>query len=171
MAMPLTVCLVVLGKHVPRALEFMATLLADTASLSLELGYYQRLLARDMREAADLLERHVKTESSDTVYDALILPALNYAERDRLEERLSPDEEAAVVEATRDLMADLGGAPSEASPGAGGAPGSAFEIIAVPANGAADDLALRMLGQLSTGAHVALDVLRPRSCPRRSFPW
>ena len=92
MATPLTVCLVVLGKHVP-GLEFVGTLLDDTPALTPEYGYYQRLLARDQSEAADLIERHVKTESPRSVYDALLLPALNYAERDRLEHRLSPDEE------------------------------------------------------------------------------
>ena len=62
-------------------------------------GYYQRLLARDQSEAADLIERHITTEPPRSVYDALLLPALNYAERDRLEQRLSLDEETAVVDA------------------------------------------------------------------------
>jgi predicted PurR-regulated permease PerM len=100
LATPLTVCLVVLGKHVP-GLEFLGTLLADTSALAPEYGYYQRLLARDQSEAADLIERYIKTESPRSVYDALLLPALNYAERDRLERRLSPDEETAVIDATR----------------------------------------------------------------------
>ena len=105
MATPLTVCLVVLGKHVP-GLEFVGTLMADTPALAPEYGYYQRLLARDQSEAADLIERHIKTESPRSVYDALLLPALNYAERDRLEQRLSPDEETAVIDATRELLSD-----------------------------------------------------------------
>ena len=67
--------------------------MADTPPLAPEYGYYQRLLARDPGEAADLIERHIKNEPWGTVYDALLLPALNYAERDRLENRLSPDEE------------------------------------------------------------------------------
>ena len=61
MATPLTVCLVVLGKHVP-GLSFVGTLMADTPALAPEYGYYQRLLARDPGEAADLIERHIKTE-------------------------------------------------------------------------------------------------------------
>ena len=61
MATPLTVCLVVLGKHVP-GLEFVGMLMADTPALAPEHGYYQRLLARDQAEAADLIERHIKTE-------------------------------------------------------------------------------------------------------------
>ena len=105
LATPLTVCLVVLGKHVP-GLEFLGTLMADTPALAPEYGYYQRLLARDQSEAADLIERHLKTELPRSVYDALLLPALNYAERDRLEQRLSPDEETAVIEATRELLSD-----------------------------------------------------------------
>ncbi len=90
MATPLTVCLVVLGKHVP-GLEFVGTLMADTPALAPEYGYYQRLLARDQSEAADLIEQHIKSRTRRaSVYDALLLPALNYAERDRLEQRLSP---------------------------------------------------------------------------------
>ncbi len=105
MATPLTVCFVVLGKHVP-GLEFVGTLMADTPALAPEFGYYQRLLARDQSEAADLIERHMKTDTPRSVYDAMLLPALNYAERDRLEARLSVDEEAAVLEATRELVSD-----------------------------------------------------------------
>jgi hypothetical protein len=105
MATPLTVCLVVLGKHVP-GLEFVGVLMADTPALAPEYGYYQRLLARDQGEAADLIDRHIKTEAPRSVYDALLLPALNYAERDRLEQRLSLDEETAVIDATRELLSD-----------------------------------------------------------------
>ena len=72
MATPLTVCLVVLGKHVP-GLAFVGTLMADTPALAPEYGYYQRLLARDPGEAADLIERHIKNEPRGTVYDALLL--------------------------------------------------------------------------------------------------
>src|SRR4029450_12928679 len=105
MATPLTVCLVVLGKHVP-GLEFVGMLMADTPALAPEFGYYQRLLARDQSEAADLIEQHIKTQAPLSVYDALLLPALNYAERDRFEQRLSLDEETAVIDATRELLSD-----------------------------------------------------------------
>jgi len=102
LSIPLTVCVVVLGKHVP-GLELVGTLMADAPSLSREAGYYQRLLARDHMEALDLIDRYVKAERADTVYDALLLPALNYAERDRFEGRLSPEEEETIIEATREL--------------------------------------------------------------------
>ena len=151
MAMPLTVCLVVLGRHV-RGLEFIATLLADRPALSPELGFYQRLLARDEAEAAELVERHLKTGTSDTVYDDVLLPALNYVERDRLEERLSADEVDEVLNAVRDLMDDIPSAPS--APAVDDEP-----LLAVAASGHADELALRMLGRLLEGDSVALEVM------------
>ncbi|HEX6164377.1 MAG TPA: AI-2E family transporter, partial [Vicinamibacterales bacterium] len=76
MATPLTVCLIVLGRHVP-GLSFVSTLMSDAPPLAPNYGYYQRLLARDPSEAADLIEKHVRNEPTGTVYDSLLLPALN----------------------------------------------------------------------------------------------
>ena len=177
MATPLTVCLVVLGKHVP-GLEFFCTLMADTPALAPEYGYYQRLLARDQSEAADLIERHIKTEPPDTVYDALILPALNYAERDRIEQRLSPEEESSVIDATRELIVDATAAmrrlqaavPADARPRSP-RPQSlrlvrALGVLAYAANGVADEIALAMFAHL-----VRISPSRSRSpgrgCSRR----
>jgi predicted PurR-regulated permease PerM len=165
MATPLTVCLVVLGKHVP-GLEFVGTLMADTPALAPEYGYYQRLLARDQSEAADLLERHIKTEPPRSVYDALLLPALNYAERDRLEQRLSADEETAVIDATRELMADVAesiqrlqpAAPPEEFP----LPGSRepLRVLGYATNGMADEVALAMLAHLVDDLPIAIEMIR-----------
>src|SRR5512134_617591 len=121
MATPLTVCIVVLGKHVP-GLEFIGLLMADTPALSPEYGYYQRLLARDQSEAADLIERCIKAGPPRSVYDALLLPALNYAERDRLEQRLSPEEETVVIDATRELASDAAESIRRLNPEAPDAP-------------------------------------------------
>jgi len=152
MATPLTVCLVVLGRHVP-GLEFVGTLMADAPPLAPEFGYYQRLLAHDLTEAADLIERHLKTDAPRSVYDALLLPALNYAERDRLEQRLSADEETSVIEATRELLTETASSIRRQ------------EAAAAPA-GTADALAasrepLRILGYASNGVsdEVALGIL------------
>ena len=169
LATPLTVCLVVLGKHVP-GLEFMATLMADTPALAPEYVYYQRLLARDPSEAADLIQRHIKTEAPRSVYDALLLPALNYAERDRLEQRLSPDEEAAVIEATRELLADATDsirqlrpephAPLDDPPLPG--PRDALPVLAYATNGVADELALMMLADVVGDLPIAVEITKGR---------
>ena len=168
MATPLTVCLVVLGKHVP-GLEFVGTLLDDTPALTPECGYYQRLLARDQSEAADLIERHVKTESPRSVYDALLLPALNYAERDRLEQRLSSDEELAILDATRELLSDAAEsirrlpttatAPSDDPPLRSREP---LRVLGYATNGVADELALAMLVHVLDDLPIAVEIARTR---------
>ena len=168
MATPLTVCLVVLGKHVP-GLSFIGTLMADTPALAPEYGYYQRLLARDPSEAADLIDRHVKTEPRGSVYDALLLPALNYAERDRLERRLSVDEETAVIDATRELLTDAADSirrlqPPAAEPmeGAPRGPREPLRVLGYAANGAADELALTMLAHSLDDLPIAIEMTKTR---------
>jgi predicted PurR-regulated permease PerM len=168
---PLTVCLVVLGKHVS-GLEFLATMIADSPALAPDMSYYQRLLARDQSEAADILARQFATRPPDTVYDELMLPALAYAERDRMEGRLSDEDERIVMEQTRDLLADAStlrrsaieaaakgadpAAPIMVDRNAGGQP--PLRVLAYAANGPGDEVALGMLAQLMDQQPVTIDV-------------
>ena len=172
MATPLTVCLVVLGKHVP-GLSFFGTLMADTPQLAPEYGYYQRLLARDPGEAAALIERHIRTESRGSVYDALLIPALNYAERDRLEKRLSTDEEVAVIKLTRELLSDTADpkrrhlrtvAPTEGAEHAliAAGPRQPLHVLAHAVNGPADEVALAMLAQAIDDLPVVFEMTNAR---------
>jgi predicted PurR-regulated permease PerM len=170
MATPLTICLVVLGKHVP-GLEFLGTLMADTPALAPEHGYYQRLLARDQSEAADIIDNYIKTESSPrTVYDALLLPALNYAERDRLEERLSQEEEVVAIETTRELLSDaadsirrlLPGAPAAADVSLPSAPREPLRVLGYASNGVGDELALAMLAHLLDDLPITVEITTTR---------
>jgi len=88
----------------------------------------------------------------------MLVPALNYAERDRLEGRLSAEEEAAVVETTRDLLDTLRDRtttnvpPSEAR----------LRILGCSARGASDELALRMLDQLVADVPIAMEITTTR---------
>jgi predicted PurR-regulated permease PerM len=172
MATPLTVCLFVLGKHL-RPLRFLGMLMADTPALSAESGFYQRLLAKDLKEAAHLVERHVKTESADTVYDALLIPALAHAERDVAAGRLSPDEHRAVLAAVGDLVdvataarrAAVSGRkwfrpdPDDAAPAISTpAPDGEIVVLACAMSSEADAVALRMLDALVADSPVRLIV-------------
>ncbi len=166
MASPLTVCLVVIGKHVP-GLTFIGTLMDQAPPLAPEHGYYQRLLARDQSEAAELIDSHLKTALPASVYDALLLPALVYAERDRLEGRLSVDEEAAVIEATRELTSDAAELvrrlAQAAPPPTAGEPGATepqepLRILGYAVNGGADEAALEMLARLLDGLPVVMEI-------------
>jgi predicted PurR-regulated permease PerM len=165
LATPLTVCLVVIGKHVP-GFEFISTLMSDAPSLRADVRYYQRVLARDAAEAADILESHAAELGADTVFDGLMLPALTWAERDRIGARLSVEEERAVVEMTGELLEDAALLLRNSRP----APGDATDrhatapvtVLAYPAGGEADLLALRMLAQLVSDLPITLDIRSPR---------
>ena len=49
--------------------QFLGTLLSDAPALTPENNYYQRLLARDQAEAVDIVERFVKADSTNAVFD------------------------------------------------------------------------------------------------------
>jgi len=170
MASPLTVCLVVIGKHVP-GMEFVGLLMDETPALAPEYGFYQRLVARDQSEAAELIDDHIKTSPPDSVYDALLLPALSYAERDRLEHRLSVEEEAAVIEATRELAADTAeltrrhaaaAPPAAATESAVLGPRPPLNVLGYAVNGFADEAALAMLAHLLNDLPITMEITGAR---------
>ncbi len=97
---PLTVCVVVLGRHVPQ-LGFFHVLLGDEPALAPEVKFYQRLLARDPEEASELAEEYLEDEPLEKLYDAVIIPALGLAEQDRLRGSL---ERAMVQEIAQDTV-------------------------------------------------------------------
>ena len=106
LASPLTVCLVVLGKHVP-FLRFFETMLGDRPALDPPVRYYQRLLAHDQDEAAELAEEQATTVPLETVYDQLLLPALSLARADQRADKLEADDQAYIVQATRQIAEEL----------------------------------------------------------------
>jgi len=103
---PITACLVVLGRYVPH-LEFLGVLLGDEPALDPQVNYYQRLLARDQDEATDLVEEFVQRQDPETVFDAVLAPALVLAKHDRESGALSADDEQFIVQVTRDIVEDL----------------------------------------------------------------
>ena len=79
---PLTVCLVVIGRYVPR-LEFLDVLLGSEPVLAPEERFYQRLLAGNIEEAVEIAETYVDEKSAREFYDDVAIPALRLAENDR----------------------------------------------------------------------------------------
>jgi predicted PurR-regulated permease PerM len=162
LATPLTVCLVVAGKYVP-GMQFLPTLMVDAPPLASDVRFYQRLLARDPSEAAELIDRYVQTEPADTAYDALLLPALAYAERDRMADELSADEVQVVIDATKELLDDAAvrrhaASDAAATEEADTDDGPPIRVLGCAVNSPADELALRMLGELLQGSSIAIDV-------------
>jgi predicted PurR-regulated permease PerM len=80
-ATPLTLCLVVLGRHVER-LEFLDVLLGDRPALTPAENLYQRMLAGDPDEALESAEVLLKERSLTSYYDEVALKGLQLAAND-----------------------------------------------------------------------------------------
>jgi predicted PurR-regulated permease PerM len=163
---PLTVCLVVLGKYVAQ-LEFLYVLLGDEQALAPDVTYYQRLLARDQDEAAQLVLAQAKALPPEQVYDELLVPALNAVKRDRERDDLTEADEQFVFRATREIVEDLGerqaaAAGPAAEPAREGAVAPTpprVRILGCPGHDEGDRLALEMLAQLLDPAVWEVEVL------------
>ena len=107
LATPLTVCLVVLGKYVP-ALQFLDILLGDEPVLEPHERLYQRWLALDHEEAADLLHEFFVERSLEDVYDTILIPSIALAEQDRHKGRLDEQRWKLIRQSLRDLIDELG---------------------------------------------------------------
>jgi hypothetical protein len=102
----LTVCLVVLGRHVER-LAFLDVMLGDRPALSPSELFYQRMLAEDPAEAVIKAEEFLKERPLSTYYDEVAVPGLKLAQKDiargTLDRAQSDEIKAAVIELVDDL--------------------------------------------------------------------
>jgi len=103
---PLTVCLVVLGRHVPK-LEFLGVMLSNEPVLAPDETFYQRLLANDPEEAIEQAEEFMKDQSLAELFDDVALPALVRAQLDSDEGALSPERRLRFKEGIRALLEDV----------------------------------------------------------------
>jgi predicted PurR-regulated permease PerM len=106
LATPLTICLVVLGRHVER-LEFLDVMLGDRPALSPPEIFYQRMLAGDPTEAAEKAEEFLKERSLSSYYDEVALKGLQLAQMDAERGALDQERLAKIRDAVREFANDL----------------------------------------------------------------
>lgn len=139
---PLTVCLAVLGRHVPR-LGFLNILLSGEPVLTSEARFYQRVLADDLDEALGIAEEYLKEKSLTDFYDDVVIPALILAEQDR-ERGLLPDEkQEPVFHRFREIINDLHSSESGSASVAHGA----TVLLCIAAKDEADEIAALLLAR------------------------
>ncbi len=114
LATPLTVCLVVLGRHVER-LKFFEVLLSDRPALSPPQIFYQRMLAGDPTEATEQAAEFLKKRALSTYYDEVALQGLRLAQEDIAHGTLNAARLATIQHAIRELVSNLSAASSVAS--------------------------------------------------------
>jgi predicted PurR-regulated permease PerM len=170
LATPMTVCLAVMGRHVPQ-LGFLNVLLSEDEALSPAERYYQRLLAADHKEADQLVRRCLATDSLQGVYDSVLIPALLLAEQDHNRDALDPVRRKFIHQSLRDLVEDLGEhaelsknagpepEPPEPDAPSAPAPRQKLRLVCLPATGEADEIAGEMLAQLAESLGHGVEIL------------
>ena len=103
---PLTVCLVVLGRHVER-LAFLDVIFGDAPPLTPVENFYQRMLAGDASEVVDQAEQFLQTNSLIDYYDEVALPALLMAQVDLRRGVLDEPRQRRIKETIDEVIEDL----------------------------------------------------------------
>jgi hypothetical protein len=150
---PLTVCLVVLGKFVPR-LQFIDTLMGDQPALAPHERFYQRLLARDQDEALHIALAQARGMPAKEVFDQLVVPALSLFRRDQEHEALTEADELFILRGVHEIVDELtehaklpvvpDASPVSADPNAS----RRVRLLMCPADGRTDEMGLEMLRHL-----------------------
>jgi predicted PurR-regulated permease PerM len=164
LATPLTVCVVVLGRHVPH-LSFLHILLGDQPVLAAEARVYQRLLAMDDHEARAVADVYLSENSLLQLYDSVIIPALTMAEQDRHKGALDPTRQEFVFLSIKEMIAEFSEETAAAEPVNAEtandgdeerkSAGAVGRVLCLPANDEADEIAAAMLAQLLEQAGCA----------------
>jgi predicted PurR-regulated permease PerM len=148
---PLTVCLIVLGRHVPQ-LKFLEVVLGDEPVLLPEQCYYQRLLAMDPDEARDIAEGYLKQNSLESLYDSLILPALKLAEHDHQTGSLDDSARKFILQTVSELVEEMGAQDDEQSESESRGTSERYRspvlTACLPASAGSDEIVAVMLAQL-----------------------
>jgi GAF domain-containing protein len=151
---PLTVCLAVIGRHVPR-LEFLGTLLSEDQALAPHEEFYHRLLSFSMDSAEEFATKYVETESLTALYDNVLIPAIGAVEIDAHRGSITAEQRTSALQRVHEIIDDFSG--SEASRNdaqeqkmdlAKAASATGSRVVCLPASAYCDELAGEMLAQL-----------------------
>jgi predicted PurR-regulated permease PerM len=106
LATPLTICLVVLGRHVER-LKFLDVMFGDEPALTPAELIYQRMLARDPVEATEQAWLFLREKPVIAYYDEILLEGLKLAQADAERDRLDNDSLQSIRDVVTEIVDDL----------------------------------------------------------------
>jgi predicted PurR-regulated permease PerM len=155
---PLTVCMVVAGKYVPW-LRFLVTLFGELPPLEPHVGFYQHLLASEVEEAIALLTAHLRQHPRAGVLDAIVIPALGSADRDRRAGNLSVTEYRVICDAVRDIVERVSDPPMPAAPGGPAPTQGGVSVLGCGVGSEASEVALGLLARAPGTERIVLDTV------------
>ena len=106
LATPLTICMVVLGRHVDR-LKFLEVMFGNQPPLTPAELIYQRMLARDPVEATEQAETFLRENPLVAYYDEILFDGLRLAQADAARGLLDDERMRHVRDAVAEIVDDL----------------------------------------------------------------
>ncbi|HEX3483635.1 MAG TPA: AI-2E family transporter [Micropepsaceae bacterium] len=167
---PMTMCLVVLGRHVEH-LQFLDVLLGDRPALAAEEALYLRMLSEDADEAVIEAEEFLKENSLPRYYSDVVLKALGLAQADLNRGALDPERIARITDTTQTLIQDLSdvdyGATNGAVAATQGLParpsaGPSASVLCVGGRGALDEAAASLLENILAEKGIGVRIVAGR---------
>jgi hypothetical protein len=139
----------VIGKHVPQ-LSFLDILLGNEPVFDPQRRVYQRLLAGDQEEAAELVEDALQNRPLVEVYDTLLIPALAMAEAHWHRGELNKGKHAFILQGFKDIIQEMGDGQRELQAKERIEDGNSLRpyALCLPARDEADEIAGMILAQL-----------------------
>jgi predicted PurR-regulated permease PerM len=156
-ATPITACLVVLASYVPE-LDAIGRLLGERPALPPHVSLYQRLLAQDVDEADEIVERYAAEHAPEEVCE-LLLNTLLALKRDLHADRVSIEDGDFVCERLRESIEEL--PPPDVEPEVRAANVSPVLILGVPVRDRLDEVALELARALLRGEPARFEILAP----------
>jgi hypothetical protein len=163
---PLTLCIVVIGRHFEQ-LEFFDVLLGSRPALRPSESLYQRLLAGDLDEAEEQLEEFTKERSLPEYYDNIAIEALQLASHDFRYgslARITASKLRATFEELSEIADQQTPRPSSLSDSD---MGRDVQVLCLPGHGPFDSLATLMLAQLLEREGIAASTTLNEAAARR----
>ena len=151
---PMTVCLAVMGRHVPR-LEFLGILLSEDQPLAPHEEFYHRLLSFSIDSAEEFATKYVETESLTGLYDNVLIPAIGAVEIDAHRGSITTEQRTSALQRVHEIIDDFSGSEASSNDAheqkielAGAASPTDSRVVCLPASAYCDELAGEMLAQL-----------------------
>lgn len=163
LAVPMTVCAVVMGKYIPQ-LKFLQVLLGDEPVLEPFERLYQRLLSSNRDEADAVLEAALRESSIIDVCDAVIVPAILRTEEDHARGTLSDAKRQLILEHVNDWVDERLEmmAPARFRFASQEDQDGSHSILCVPASDRADEIIAKLLEASLVERRVSAKIIGPR---------
>ncbi len=167
---PLTLCFVVMGRHV-KSLEFFDVLLGDRPALSPVESFYQRMLANNPDEALDQAETLLADRALVDYYDGVVLPGLKLAAEDEARGTIDRKRSLELNRAMLTVIDDLKdhAAPDDREASDAVALARSNLVACVAGSGPFDEAVAAMVAQLLASHGVATRIIPHTAVSREAI--